>query len=82
MEEERNDVLEKTQEVEVTTDQVEANDTTQAEPLKEKNKLDKFFGITKSRSTFKTEIVAGLTTFMSMVYALLVVPGMYGDKVT
>ncbi|MDE6604897.1 MAG: NCS2 family permease [Clostridia bacterium] len=82
MEEERNDVLEKTQEVELTTDQVEAIDAKQEEQLKEKNKLDKFFGITKSGSTFKTEIIAGLTTFMSMVYALLVVPGMYGDTVT
>ncbi len=82
MEEERKDVLEKTQEVEVTTDQVEANDTKQETQLKEKNKLDRFFGITKSGSTFKTEIIAGLTTFMSMVYALLVVPGMYGDTVT
>ena len=82
MEEERKDVLEKTQEVEVTTDQVEANDTKQETQLKEKNKLDRFFGITKSGSTFKTEIIAGLTTFMSMGYALLVVPGMYGDTVT
>lgn len=46
-----------------------------------KNKLDNFFGITKSGSTFRTEIVAGLTTFMTMVYALLVVPGMYGSAV-
>ena len=54
----------------------------QVAEVKEKNKLDKFFGITKSGSTLKTEIIAGITTFMSMVYALLVVPGMYGDKVT
>ena len=43
-------------------------------------KIDAFFGITSSGSSFRTEIVAGLTTFMAMVYALLVVPGMYrGD---
>ncbi len=40
-------------------------------------KIDDFFSITESGSSFKTEIIAGLTTFMAMVYALLVVPGMY-----
>ncbi len=40
-------------------------------------KIDDFFSITASGSSFKTEIIAGLTTFMAMVYALLVVPGMY-----
>ena len=43
------------------------------------NKFDKFFGITASGSSFKTEIIAGVTTFMAMVYALLVVPKMYGN---
>ncbi len=42
-----------------------------------KDKLDNFFNVTKSGSNFRTEIIAGLTTFMTMVYALLVVPGMY-----
>lgn len=46
---------------------------------KKPNKIDRFFGISASGSSFKTEIIAGLTTFMSMVYALLVVPKMYGD---
>ncbi len=40
-------------------------------------KVDNFFGITRSGSNYKTEVIAGLTTFMSIVYALLVVPGMY-----
>lgn len=44
-------------------------------------RLDEFFGITRSGSNFKSEIIAGLTTFMAMVYAVLVVPGMYGVKV-
>lgn len=35
-------------------------------------KVDNFFGITKSGSSYKTEIVAGLTTFMAMVYILMV----------
>ena len=47
---------------------------------KSKNKLDAFFEITKSGSNFKTEIIAGLTTFMAMVYALLVVPGFYDSE--
>lgn len=36
--------------------------------------LDNFFGISKSGSTFKTEIVAGITTFMTMAYILAVNP--------
>ncbi len=46
-----------------------------------KNGLDKFFGITKSGSTFKTEIVAGLTTFMAMVYILIVNAGMFAGAI-
>ncbi|GGK59623.1 MULTISPECIES: NCS2 family permease [Flavobacteriaceae] len=37
--------------------------------------LDKFFKITENKSTLKTEIVAGITTFMTMVYILAVNPG-------
>lgn len=40
-------------------------------------KVDNFFGVTKSGSNFKTEIIAGLTTFMTMVYILLVNAGMF-----
>ena len=40
-------------------------------------KVDNFFGITKSGSNFKTEIIAGLTTFMTMVYILLVNADMF-----
>ena len=35
-------------------------------------KVDNYFGITKMKSSFKTEILAGLTTFMTMVYILIV----------
>ncbi len=52
-----------------------------AKAVKKPNRLDAFFGITANGSSFKTEIIAGVTTFMSMVYALLVVPKMYGDAV-
>lgn len=55
----------------------QATATESAADAKKPNKLDEFFGITKSGSSFKTEIIAGVTTFMAMVYALLVVPGMY-----
>lgn len=40
-------------------------------------KVDNYFGITKSGSKFKIEIVAGLTTFMAMVYILIVNPSMF-----
>lgn len=49
-----------------------------ATKTKKKGGFDAFFGIRASGSSFKTEIIAGLTTFMAMVYALLVVPKMYG----
>lgn len=45
-----------------------------------KAKVDSFFGITKSGSSFKTEIVAGLTTFMAMVYILMVNAGMFSES--
>ena len=37
-------------------------------------KVDNFFGIRKSGSTIRTEIVAGLVTFLAMVYILTVNP--------
>ncbi len=40
-------------------------------------KVDNFFGITKSGSKYRVEIVAGLTTFMAMVYILMVNAGMF-----
>lgn len=42
-------------------------------------KVDNYFGITKSGSTYKKEIVAGLTTFMAMVYILIVNAGMFSE---
>jgi AGZA family xanthine/uracil permease-like MFS transporter len=44
------------------------------EHLKYKYMLDKFFKIRENKSTLKTEIVAGITTFMTMVYILAVNP--------
>lgn len=42
-------------------------------------KVDKFFGISKSGSKYRTEIVAGLTTFMAMVYILLLNGNLFAD---
>ena len=38
--------------------------------------LDDFFGISKAGSTVNTELAAGLTTFLTMAYILLVNPAM------
>ena len=39
-----------------------------------KNKIDNYFDISKRGSNIKTEIYAGLTTFISMAYILVVNP--------
>ncbi|MBW6409606.1 NCS2 family permease [Clostridium weizhouense] len=36
--------------------------------------LDKYFGLTKNNTNVKTEAIAGLTTFMTMAYILIVNP--------
>lgn len=38
--------------------------------------MDRFFHVTERGSTVRTEIMAGLTTFMAMAYILMVNPGM------
>ena len=40
-------------------------------------KLDKFFGVTKAGSTIRTEIVAGIVTFLAMAYILTVNPNQF-----
>ena len=45
-------------------------------------KVDEWFGITRSGSNYRTEIVAGLTTFMAMVYILMVNAGMFQGVIT
>jgi len=37
--------------------------------------LDKYFKITERNSSVKTEIIAGVTTFMTMAYIIIVNPG-------
>lgn len=59
------------------TETAPAGETAEVVEKKKINKVDKFFGITKSGSNFKTEIIAGLTTFMAMVYILMVNADMF-----
>lgn len=42
-------------------------------------KIDNYFGITKLGSNYKREIIAGVTTFMAMVYILMVNAGMFSE---
>ncbi|MGO4303528.1 NCS2 family permease [Cupriavidus sp. RAF12] len=41
-------------------------------------KIDQYFQISARGSTQRREVLAGITTFMAMVYAVFVVPGMLG----
>ena len=52
------------------------------QPKTFKAKVDNWFGITKSGSNYRTEIVAGVTTFMAMVYILMVNAGMFSGVIT
>ncbi|MFB2800017.1 NCS2 family permease [Shewanella seohaensis] len=40
--------------------------------------LDRFFSIRQRGSTVRQEVIAGLTTFLAMVYSVIVVPNMLG----
>ncbi|MEL4273613.1 NCS2 family permease [Shewanella xiamenensis] len=40
--------------------------------------LDRFFSIQQRGSTVRQEVIAGLTTFLAMVYSVIVVPNMLG----
>jgi len=41
--------------------------------------MEKFFKVKERGSTVKTEVIAGITTFMAMVYILMVNAGMFAD---
>lgn len=41
--------------------------------------MEKFFALAKNKTNVKTEIIAGITTFMAMAYILMVNPGMFDD---
>lgn len=44
--------------------------------MKLRKKLDTFFHLSEHQSDTKTEFTAGLTVFMTMLYVLIIVPGM------
>lgn len=46
------------------------------------NFLDSYFGITQSKSTIRTEIIAGLTTFITIAYILILNPQVLSDPYT
>ncbi|TNV21943.1 NCS2 family permease [Buttiauxella sp. B2] len=48
------------------------------ETVQVKGALDRYFDITKRGSTVRQEVLAGITTFLAMVYSVIVVPGMLG----
>ena len=41
--------------------------------------LEKFFKLNENHTTVRTEVIAGITTFMAMAYILAVNPTMLGD---
>ena len=41
--------------------------------------MEKIFGLAKNKTNVKTEIAAGITTFMAMAYILMVNPGMFSE---
>src|SRR5574344_12890 len=61
------------------TENVSTEATASTAKTKFGRKLDNYFGITKSGSTFKIEVIAGITTFMTMVYILFVNAGIFAD---
>ena len=42
-------------------------------------RISAFFKLDERNTTFKAEIIAGVTTFMAMAYVLMVNPGMFAD---
>ena len=42
-------------------------------------KLDNYFKLTARGTTVRKEMIAGLTTFLAMVYSVIVVPSMLGQ---
>jgi len=55
-----------------------ASESFDAESFGAKGFLDRYFEISARGSSQRQEIVAGITTFLAMVYSVFVVPGMFG----
>jgi AGZA family xanthine/uracil permease-like MFS transporter len=52
-----------------------ATDATEQQTAPEPGRVDKFFGMTENKTTWKREVLAGTTTFLAMAYILAVNPG-------
>ncbi|WP_375792140.1 NCS2 family permease [Paraburkholderia youngii] len=55
-----------------------ASESFETESFRGKGLIDRYFDISARGSTQRQEIVAGITTFLAMVYSVFVVPGMFG----
>ncbi|MGF6479757.1 AGZA family xanthine/uracil permease-like MFS transporter [Paraburkholderia sp. JPY419] len=55
-----------------------ASESFETESFRGKGFIDRYFDISTRGSTQRQEIVAGITTFLAMVYSVFVVPGMFG----
>src|SRR6266436_6144411 len=53
--------------------------TDATKPASERPFLDRYFGLAESGSTVRTELIAGLTTFLTMVYIVFVNPQILGN---
>ncbi|MEC4727633.1 NCS2 family permease [Shewanella sp. D64] len=54
------------------------NESLKQNELVSRNRLDNYFEITKRGSSVRQELIAGVTTFLAMVYSVIVVPSMLG----
>ena len=57
---------------------IQSDTATVASEVKQQGGLDGYFHITARGSTVRQELIAGLTTFLAMVYSVIVVPSMLG----
>ncbi|MFC0225547.1 NCS2 family permease [Serratia aquatilis] len=55
-----------------------SNNLSQVTSEKAAGSIDAYFKITERGSSVRQEVLAGLTTFLAMVYSVIVVPGMLG----
>ncbi|WP_447881265.1 NCS2 family permease [Serratia fonticola] len=55
-----------------------SNNLSQVTSEKAASSLDSYFKISERGSSVRQEVLAGLTTFLAMVYSVIVVPGMLG----
>lgn len=80
-EEKKDEVVSEPVETEAVAPAADGTVAEQASPYKGFfGKMDNYFGITKSGSSYKKEVIAGVTTFMAMVYILMVNAGMFSES--